>query len=986
MTSHFRFFSIAQLLRISILTFSTLILVACGGGAGTVGIPSGTSLFTNAPSAVTLNSGTANYTIGGGTATYKSSSSNTNVATTNVKGTTLSIVSVAAGTAQITVSDAAGASLIITVTVGGGTTPTDLFTTAPTSLTLAPNVSSSFTIVGGKPGYFVSSSNSAVATVAINGNSFLISGVAIGSALVHITDSTGASKIVSITVSSGGSGALLYTTAANSITINATETNSFTIAGGIAPYKASSSNTGVASVSVTGTALNIKGIATGTAQVLVFDASGTSVAIIVNIGSGGTNTNLFVTSASSVNIAVAASSTYTIGGGTAPYSVSSSNKAVTTASISGTTLLISGIAVGTAQVHVFDASGASVAITVNIGSGGTTTNFFTTSPSSVDIAVTTSNTYTVGGGVAPYTTSSSNTRIASANVAGTVLNINGIATGTAQVLVFDATGVSVTIAVNIGSGGTSTKFFTTSPNNVDIAVATSNTYTIGGGVAPYTASSSNTGVASVNVAGTVLNINGIATGTAQVLVFDATGAAVTINVNTGSSGTTTNLFLTSASSVTIAVAASSTYTIGGGRAPYSASSSNKAVATASVSGSTLLVSGIAAGTAQVHVFDASGAAVVITVNVGFGGTTTNLFTTAPSSIDIAVASSNTYTIGGGTPPYSVSSSGTGVVTASVSGTILSVNGIATGTAQVLVFDATGTSVPITVNIASGGTSTKLFTTSANSVNILVAASNTYTIGGGTAPYTVSSSNKSIATASVSGTSLLINGIAAGAAQVLVTDTVGASVSIDVTVSATASQVIDVQPNGATGNVGDVLQFLVSGASPAYTITVNNTSIATVSPASVATSGGSFSVTLLNAGSTTITIVDSLGQSKSFILTVSQLSTSLRLSPSALIIGEDSTTPIVLNIYGGAGPYRAFTSDQTLSSVSTSSASLTVALGTNSGRCINPIDSSGARIPNGTFDVIVTVLDSLGASATSTITIKDNGVGTGAIAPGAPPCL
>ena len=126
MTSNYRFFSIAQFLRLSILAISTLILVACGGGAGTVGIASGTSLFTNAPAAVTLSSGTASYTIGGGTATYKSSSSNTNVATTNVKGTTLNIVSVAAGTAQITVSDAAGASVIIAVTVSGGVTPTEL--------------------------------------------------------------------------------------------------------------------------------------------------------------------------------------------------------------------------------------------------------------------------------------------------------------------------------------------------------------------------------------------------------------------------------------------------------------------------------------------------------------------------------------------------------------------------------------------------------------------------------------------------------------------------------------------------------------------------------------------------------------------------------------------------------------------------------------------------------------------------------------------
>jgi len=59
--------------------------------------------------------------------------------------------------------------------------------------------------------------------------------------------------------------------------------------------------------------------------------------------------------------------------------------------------------------------------------------------------------------------------------------------------------------------------------------------------------------------------------------------------------------------------------------------------------------------------------------------------------------------------------------------------------------------------------------------------------------------------------------------------------------------------------------------------------------------------------------------------------------------------------------------------------LSVGLGTNLNRCINPVDSGGVRVPNGTFDVTITVLDSLGASATSVLTIKDNGRGTGSFA-------
>ena len=224
------------------------------------------------------------------------------------------------------------------------------------------------------------------------------------------------------------------------------------------------------------------------------------------------------------------------------------------------------------------------------------------------------------------------------------------------------------------------------------------------------------------------------------------------------------------------------------------------------------------------------------------------------------------------------------------------------------------------------------------------------------------------------------------------DATGTSVTIDVTVpqpATTPATPVGVFPDAATANVGDVLQFVVSGGTPTYTVTVTNPSIATVSPASLGASGASFTATLINAGSTNITIIDAIGQSTSVALTVSQTSTLLRLSPSAMLLAEDSTDSIALNIFGGTGPYAAFTSDQTLSSVSTTGSILTVALGSNMNRCINPIDSSGVRVPNGTFDVTITVVDSLGASATSIMTLKDNGIGTGSVttqpAPFVAPC-
>ncbi|MDO8718339.1 MAG: hypothetical protein Q7K20_05065 [Polaromonas sp.] len=76
------------------------------------------SLFTTAPTAVTLNAGTAvTYGVGGGTPPYTATSGNTNVGKASMSGTTLSLSSVAAGTSPVVVVDAVGKTVNIKLTV-----------------------------------------------------------------------------------------------------------------------------------------------------------------------------------------------------------------------------------------------------------------------------------------------------------------------------------------------------------------------------------------------------------------------------------------------------------------------------------------------------------------------------------------------------------------------------------------------------------------------------------------------------------------------------------------------------------------------------------------------------------------------------------------------------------------------------------------------------------------------------------------------------
>jgi len=703
-------------------------------------------------------------------------------------------------------------------------------------------------------------------------------------------------------------------------------------------------------------------------------------------GTVGTPTgkSLYTTAPATVSIALGSTLSYEIGGGTATYKASSSNATVASVEVKGTTLSVKGLLNGTAEIVISDATGAQVGVNVTVGSGNSNAVLFVTAPSNLILAPGLSNSYVIGGGRPAYFVSSSNAAIATVGINNNSFFIFGIKTGTAQIIVVDSAGTAVTVNVTVGNGGTVAPLYVTAAGTINSSIGEINDYVVGGGTGPYLVTSNNKSVATVTLTGNAIAVKGIAKGSAQIMVFDATGDSVSTTVVVDPIGTAIPIYIAAAGAVTMEPGAKAVYVVGGGSAPYVATSSNINVAKAEVANNVLTVNAVSAGSAQILVFDATGVSTAIALTVGSGGgSSVELYATAGTGVVTSKGGSNTYIIGGGKAPYKATSSNSSVVTvpSNVSGTEFTISSIAVGSSQVTIFDATGASVSFSATVSSGDSGVSLFTTAGNSVTLAVGNSDTYVIGGGVAPYSSTSSNASVVTAKViSGTTLELSPVAVGSTQVTVYDNSGNSITIGVTVAATTIAEIDVQPNGASGNVGDGLKFLVSGGKPPYAITVNNTSIASVAPATVSSSGGDFTATLLNVGSTVVTITDAAGQIKAFTLTSSQINTILRLSPNPFLLSEDSTDIINLNIFGGTGPYRAFTSDQRLSSVSVAGSVLSVGLGTNANRCFTPFDSSGVRVPFGTFDVTITVLDSLGAAATSTMTLKDNGRGDGVTLP------
>jgi hypothetical protein len=229
-------------------------------------------------------------------------------------------------------------------------------------------------------------------------------------------------------------------------------------------------------------------------------------------------------------------------------------------------------------------------------------------------------------------------------------------------------------------------------------------------------------------------------------------------------------------------------------------------------------------------------------------TTTGALTATPPSVSLLVGGTASVTISGGKVPYSVNSNSDSTkVRATLSGTTLSVTGLAVGSATIVVKDSAGTStVSVPVTVAS-------MIATPNSVTVVKGSTATVTISGGTTPYTIlTSPNSLVATASISSATLSITGVNADTTSVTVKDnsSPAKTVTVKITVTATAAA-LTANPTSVTVVKGSTATVTISGGTTPYTIQTAPTS--TVATATI--SGATLSVTGVAAGSTSVTVKD-----------------------------------------------------------------------------------------------------------------------------------
>ncbi len=725
------------------------------------------------------------------------------------------------GVDTVRVTDAYGNFVNAVVTT---TTPISI---SPTTITIAVNNTTPYTASGGT-GPFTFSRFSGTGSVNASAGVYTASAAA-GSATVRVTDSLGAFADGLVTVNA----ALAISPLAQIVLVNSV--TNFSATGGVAPYTFSLLS-GAGSIDINTGAYTAPAI-NGSAMILVTDLLGNTAS--TNI----TTTTPMSTAPTSITLAVNNTQTFTVTGGTGPFTFSVPVGTGTVNAASGVYTAPS--ASGTGTVRVTDSLGATANASVTINSA------LAISPASQTVGINGTFSFSSTGGVLPNTYSifSGGGSINAATGAYTA----PAGAGSAVVRVTDSYGNFSSSNVTITSG------LSISPASKTLAVTNTATFTGANGTTPYTYSIFAGG-------GTINSATGLYTapagaGTATVRVTDNLGI-------TANSAVIINAALAIAPATkTLAVNNVFTFSATGGVSPYTYSIFAGGGTINSSTGS--YTAPASAGSATVRVTDSYGniSNATVTINAALA--------IAPASVTVNINGTQTFAASGGVSPYTYSIvAGTGAVVAATGAYTAPA---ANGSATVRVTDSLG-------NIANAAvTITTPMNISPTPRTLAVNNTQTFTVSGGTGPYSYSVFAGTGTVVSSAG--VYTAPAASGTATVRVTDSLGAVSDAAVTVNAALA----ISP--ATGTIASTStqQYNVTGGVAPMTYSIVS------GPGTINASTGLYSG--VSAGTVTVRATDSLGNFSDASLTVNG---PLSVTPTTAYVVVNSD--LVLSAIGGVTPY------------------------------------------------------------------------------------
>ena len=500
----------------------------------------------------------------------------------------------------------------------------------------------------------------------------------------------------------------LTTTAGTSVVIPVGGSGTYTITGGNAPYRVVNPDPTLAVAAVSADQLVIGAVGGGDTTVQVLDYNARSVSIAVKVGS---SKPLYTTAPSALTVGVGAGAarTFSVGGGAAPYTVTGADGGIASVvQVSGTQWTVTGVALGTTTVNIRDGAGVTLQVALTVGVPP-----LQLAASDYQIFVGMSTITKITGGQAPYRVNQGIPAALDASVVGDELIVVGkLVSEGIDVTVLDSANQSAKVKVTVVAGSPTIRV---SPNAITISENDNQVinFTIFGAVGNVCLFSDNPGLLAPIGAtcgaftGFTLNtgsngsrcVNGNQTVT--VTVVDANRAIASTAVTVADNGLACGLgaFGVTPGTLALTLPASATAQalINNGSGAYEVLSSNGGVATATVNGNVVTVTGLTAGSATITVRDKAdqNRSATIAVTVGqkaFGVTPGTLV------LSMAGAAAGQVLINNGSGTYEVVSSNTGVATVAVAANVVTITRVAAGSATITVRDAANQTRTATVAV------------------------------------------------------------------------------------------------------------------------------------------------------------------------------------------------------------------------------------------------------------------------------------------------
>ncbi len=283
-----------------------------------------------------------------------------------------------------------------------------------------------------------------------------------------------------------------------------------------------------------------------------------------------------------------------------------------------------------------------------------------------------------------YLASNTSPSVASVSLNNNQFTIYGLAAGGTTLQICSAANASncTTAVVTVTSAGFSSGAVAFSQSNPTLMPGQVVAVTVSGGSGSYTLSNSNNNVVQANIVGSTLTLYGNSPGSATLTVCAANGGCGTLGV-TVASGSSATLTL-NPTSLTLNAGQSSNVTLTGLGGYAVAQNSNSTVASAVISGTTLVVTAASPGSTTITVCQSGGNCTLLSVVVNAAS-----FSQSPTSVSVlsaryllTVGQELKLALSGGTGVYTLSGNPGSPFATELSGNVLKLRAVAVGEASV----------------------------------------------------------------------------------------------------------------------------------------------------------------------------------------------------------------------------------------------------------------------------------------------------------------